>query len=645
MKYIKKNKIFLLILVSIILMIISVWGDDYLHNNSSNRIVRIYGNITNTEGNKIAYAIVMFIIDADTTYTQSDIRGSYSIELTSYQDSIGIPYDSNLDNPKEFILKQNYPNPFNSYTIIEYQIPQKSNIRLEIYNTTGQLIKRLRDSIENPGTFKVKWDGRDNKGRYVGSGVYIYRLQTDTFIQSKKMLLIDGGNYCLSFDGNSFLSRLAPKSAKIAESVYDIIVEKYKYETYREYGFVLPKGISELEKNFILRKLIPPTADAGPDHTIKVGNYITLDGSGSTYGDGDTLIYNWEEEENNPVNNIIQLYVISTSTKEKVRVGFNKEGTYKFKLIVNNGILNSYPDEVVVTVNKQDEVIFEDPNLELAIRLALDKPVEELVENDFLSIKSLRWYSTQSNYKISSLHNIDKCFNLTSLNLALQQISDVSPLEHLTKLNELDLQQNHVLEDITPLSKLTELRILNIETNRIKDISPLSGLIKLNYLNLLYNPISDISAMENMAEMDDLWLGSSPINDISALSGMKKLTELWIQNCGVTDINSLMGMIDLIRLNLGDNNITDISSLKNMTKLKFLMLEGNQIEDISSLEYLVNLKMVRLWSNRIKDIEPLVKNNGLGQGVLIGLTHNPLNETSINVYIPALQTRGVHVDW
>jgi len=88
------------------------------------------------------------------------------------------------------------------------------------------------------------------------------------------------------------------------------------------------------------------------------------------------------------------------------------------------------------------------------------------------------------------------------------------------------------------------------------------------------------------------------------------------------------------------NQIEDISPLANLTKLTFLYLDYNQIEDISVIENLVNLIRLRLRHNKIKDILPLVNNKGLGPGDYVSLSGNPLNEISINTYIPLLEERG-----
>ncbi len=105
--------------------------------------------------------------------------------------------------PRAFSLSQNYPNPFNPMTTIRYEIAEPSKVELRIYDLRGREIRTLVDERQPAGAKAVAWDGRDNAGRPVGSGVYIYRIRTESSgaggtenhaagleQQSRKMLLV-----------------------------------------------------------------------------------------------------------------------------------------------------------------------------------------------------------------------------------------------------------------------------------------------------------------------------------------------------------------------------------------------------------------------------------------------------------------------
>lgn len=92
--------------------------------------------------------------------------------------------------PADYGLSQNYPNPFNPETVIEYQLPQPAKVSLKIYNLLGREIRSLVDREMPAGYHRVKWDGRDDAGRKMDSGVYLYKIHVGNFMQTRKTLLL-----------------------------------------------------------------------------------------------------------------------------------------------------------------------------------------------------------------------------------------------------------------------------------------------------------------------------------------------------------------------------------------------------------------------------------------------------------------------
>jgi uncharacterized protein (TIGR02145 family) len=92
--------------------------------------------------------------------------------------------------PEEMTLHQNYPNPFNPTTVISYQLPVSSNVKLSIFNALGQKIKTLVNVFQNAGEHSLVWDATDDRSNSVSSGVYFYSLQTDEMTLQKKMMLV-----------------------------------------------------------------------------------------------------------------------------------------------------------------------------------------------------------------------------------------------------------------------------------------------------------------------------------------------------------------------------------------------------------------------------------------------------------------------
>jgi len=92
--------------------------------------------------------------------------------------------------PSSYALFQNYPNPFNPETHIGYQLPAASHVSLAVFNVTGQVVRRLVDEHQAPGSYMATWKGVDHAGRAVASGIYFYRLTCGEFQQVRKMLLL-----------------------------------------------------------------------------------------------------------------------------------------------------------------------------------------------------------------------------------------------------------------------------------------------------------------------------------------------------------------------------------------------------------------------------------------------------------------------
>jgi hypothetical protein len=225
-------------------------------------------------------------------------------------------------------------------------------------------------------------------------------------------------------------------------------------------------------------------------------------------------------------------------------------------------------------VAAEGEAVFPDPLVDEMIRLKLDQPLGPILISDLKQ--------------------------LTSLNLGLElYVADLSGLEHLVNITELDLTQNQVT-DLSPIASLTNLTSLDLAQNDITDISPLVGLTNLTFLRI----------------QDNL------VTDISPLAGLTKLTELNLWTNEISDISPLAALTDLAKINLTKNKISDLSPLASLT-------------DVTRLE---------LITNEITDLSPLLQ-TGFAEGAEIRLWGEPLDAHSIDVVIPQLEAAGVKVQF
>ena len=94
------------------------------------------------------------------------------------------------DVPEAYRLGANYPNPFNPETKIAFDLREATDVRLIVYDVTGREVAVLAEGPMEAGRYEVTWDGRDNAGRPLASGVYVYRMQTEAFTQARSMVLL-----------------------------------------------------------------------------------------------------------------------------------------------------------------------------------------------------------------------------------------------------------------------------------------------------------------------------------------------------------------------------------------------------------------------------------------------------------------------
>lgn len=90
----------------------------------------------------------------------------------------------------DFTLHQNYPNPFNPSTSIIYDLPRAGEVEITIFNLLGEQIRRLVNQRQAAGQYRIQWDGRNENGKSMPSGVYLYRLRAGEFVQTRRMILM-----------------------------------------------------------------------------------------------------------------------------------------------------------------------------------------------------------------------------------------------------------------------------------------------------------------------------------------------------------------------------------------------------------------------------------------------------------------------
>ncbi len=130
---------------------------------------------------------------ADSMYNAGDTIGNFCYTLLAVPPGVntGIP-DTREENADrlDYSLAQNYPNPFNPSTIISYQLAKVSHVEITIYNILGQPVRNLVDGKQPGGSHRIQWNGKNDNGVQLPSGVYLLRLNTGAFLQTRRMVLV-----------------------------------------------------------------------------------------------------------------------------------------------------------------------------------------------------------------------------------------------------------------------------------------------------------------------------------------------------------------------------------------------------------------------------------------------------------------------
>ena len=223
-----------------------------------------------------------------------------------------------------------------------------------------------------------------------------------------------------------------------------------------------------------------------------------------------------------------------------------------------------------------------DPNLALAVREALELSVSEAITTHaMLPLRGL-WVPNRG-------------------------IKDLTGLEHATNLTALDL------------SWVNTSGGGFVDSNAISDWSPLAGLTQLERLDL----------------------SGTAVLDISPLASLTQLKSLDLTNTGVSDISPLASLTQLRELNLSGTGVSDISSLTTLTQLRELNLTNTGVSDISSLTALAQLTLLFITDTDVADVSPLL---GMSLGTVL-LEGCPLSYASIHTHIPAMQAKGIEVEF
>ncbi len=237
--------------------------------------------------------------------------------------------------------------------------------------------------------------------------------------------------------------------------------------------------------------------------------------------------------------------------------------------------------------NKSETVKFKDERFKEIISNILKIKNQEIYVQDMKKIQSI----DSEGISLSDISGIDHCSNLKYLNLSSYMekgnITDITPLQYLDNLTELNLS-NNLIRDISALKNLKNLQILDLSMNPIDDLSVLSELVELTEVNFNSGRI-ELSEILNINICTQEELETLLFHHYNKEPDFDKCREihqkLKANNIMLKDISPLKGLKKLKTLRLINNDIHDISPLSDLRNLDFLILTGNPVDDFSPVSY------------------------------------------------------------
>ncbi|KAA3597655.1 MAG: T9SS C-terminal target domain-containing protein [Calditrichaeota bacterium] len=153
----------------------------------------LLGALNSTVSNKYTFVDNSELRNGETyTYYISDVEtNGLETKHEEQAQTVKFTLDEEIAQTKlHYVLAQNFPNPFNPSTQINFQIAKTQDVRLQVYNLKGELVKEIVNEKMNKGSHSANWNGTDNFGNQVSSGTYFYKISAGTFTQTNKMILL-----------------------------------------------------------------------------------------------------------------------------------------------------------------------------------------------------------------------------------------------------------------------------------------------------------------------------------------------------------------------------------------------------------------------------------------------------------------------
>ena len=167
----------------------------YYHHDNSAGCIGIAICRTSTQGSisgSGSVAKIRLKVETEEDLFQTEISHATGIDAlgNTLHFEVDREINRNPKTPEAFVLHQNYPNPFNPITKLRYDLPEKSQVTVKVYDLLGTVIITLVEEMREAGSYVVEWDGKNGKGELVTSGIYCFSIKAGKFSCVKKGLLL-----------------------------------------------------------------------------------------------------------------------------------------------------------------------------------------------------------------------------------------------------------------------------------------------------------------------------------------------------------------------------------------------------------------------------------------------------------------------
>ncbi len=212
---------------------------------------------------------------------------------------------------------------------------------------------------------------------------------------------------------------------------------------------------------------------------------------------------------------------------------------------------------------------------------------------------------TLNGCRLSTISGLEKCENLTYLDLGNNTLRNITPIENLLKLQEINFQHN-ALNDLSALSSLSSLRRLDVSYNSLTTLSPVCSISGLKWIEAGHNSLIDLANFQQLSALEHLGVSFNSIADLTPISACKNLTYLNVSDNTIVDISMLSGLNSLADLNFSNNQVTELPAWSSDSLLVNIDGSNNLLESLESLAGLQRLNNVFMdYNTEIDSVECL----------------------------------------